>query len=98
VSSDDIRTAPIAVEVPAPDGTPTIMIENNLNYCSSDHDVHRPWFIFDVIDPVAKFRMMGPDYDWASGEDYVEKGNDSSALVDEHVEGKSLPVMVYGYE
>lgn len=60
--------------------------------------LERPWFIYDHVDPAPKFRIMGEDYDWSSAPFYVAEGDNPEDLVDTHEEGKTLPVLVFGYK
>jgi hypothetical protein len=56
------------------------------------------WFMYDYVDPAAKFRMMPLDYDWNNKEDFVGAGEDEYALVDDHEHQKTIPVFVEGYQ
>ena len=63
--------------------------------CRSDFT--RPWFLYDYVDPAAKFRRMDVEYDWTNPEHYVDMGEDMDALMDEPEEG-TKPTFVYGYQ
>jgi hypothetical protein len=84
---------------PIPKGAHVMNVENQL-----DKLPRRPsgstkiWFMYDYVDPAAKFRMMPLDYDWNNKEDFVDAGEDEQALVDDHEHQKTIPVFVEGYQ
>lgn len=82
---------------PVPPTAVVLTTENGLHRippCRSDFT--RPWFLYDYVDPAAKFRRQGSDDDWAD-QDYVEMGDDLGALVDEPEED-TKPVLSHDYQ
>jgi hypothetical protein len=53
--------------------------------------------MYDYVDPTPKFRIMPSDYDWEEADEYVVEGKDRKLVVDQHTEGKTLPVVPVGY-
>lgn len=82
---------------PIPQGAAAVNIENRINLVPwrNNGDLERPWYFYDAVDPVAKFRHMGDRFDSAGN--YVTEGEDDADLTDNPGED-TKPVYVYGYE
>jgi len=57
-------------------------------------DWARPWYLYDMVDPAAKFRKVPDDYDHE--DPYISEGEVSEDLSDSAGDDK-VPVQVYGY-
>ncbi|KAF9642468.1 hypothetical protein BDM02DRAFT_3133071 [Thelephora ganbajun] len=70
---------------------------NWLNCLPERRDVTRPWLTFDFVDPTPKFRRMGPGFNWSAPPADVPEGENPDNVLDEFVQGQTLPVTVPGY-
>lgn len=72
--------------------------ENQLNIVPPGYSMNwnRPWYLFDIVEPVAKFRHLGNGFSSLEGEVDVTEGSDSEDLTD-HPGEDTKPVVVYTY-
>ncbi|KAF9643091.1 hypothetical protein BDM02DRAFT_3192226 [Thelephora ganbajun] len=80
-----------------PEGAHTLSHVNQLHHLLARRDFSRPWLVFDSVDPAPKFRRMGLEFNWSNPPADIPEGNDPDAIMDKHVEGETLPVVVPGY-
>ena len=82
-----------------PRDTPKVNLENGLHDPPRREKEDRPWFVYDLIQPVAMFRKLPPEY-WGSrsgrAEVDVSEGDDSDALSEQPGPDRK-PVKVPGY-
>ena len=89
----DSDEPPLAPEMPT--DAAAVNVENHLDLIPMDlgRDVDRPWYYFDLVEPVAKFRVMDPKAPKAKTTDVPE---DEGTLVDEPGPN-TMPVEIMGY-
>jgi len=83
----------------APEDAAPINIENKLHILPPEtkaKDFSRPWFLYDWVDPAAKFRRMGEQIDRRFTDPDVSEGEDDGAILDDPEEG-AIPISVPGY-
>lgn len=81
-----------------PNNASSINIQNRLHVPAIRETEHRPWFLYDQIQPVAMFRHMPEDYDWVGTrkETHVSEGDESEVL-SESMDADTKPVVIPGY-
>ena len=87
------------LKTPAPpDGAAAINLENGLHNPPRREEEKRPWFLYDLIQPVAMFRRLPTGYNRNRHRKAmdIDEGDDSDALTETPGEDRK-PVAVPGY-
>lgn len=84
---------------PPPGDISRINLENKLHLPDIRPQEDRPWFLYDIVQPLAMFRRMPPNYDWP-----ISKANGIVDVCEGNIEdltdnptGDCLPVAILGY-